>query len=386
MKTVALGEVASINPRDERVSATEVVSFVGMAELDAATAVAQPLEAREFTSVSKGYTVFRDGDVLAAKITPCWENGKVGQARLDHPIGVGSTEFHVLRPTSSLDDRYLLHFLRQPYVRANGELRMTGSAGQRRVPVAFLQELQIPLPPLHEQRRIAAILDHADALRAKRHQVLTHLDSLTQSIFNDMFSEGDFPLVRAGTLMPNMRNGLSPATAGTHDAQVLTLSSVTQGPFDPSAVKPGVFAIEPPSDKRISDRDFLMCRGNGNKALVGVGTYSRENRPDLVFPDTVIAGAVDTTLVKLPFLESAWKRRAVRSQVEAVARTTSGTFKVNQKTLGGVLLPVPPLGLQEAFGTRVARISVQQSVVLRASRADDELFTSLQARAFQGEL
>lgn len=246
--------------------------------------------------------------------------------------------------------------------------------------------LNIELPPLPEQRRVAAILDHADALRAKRRQVLAHLDLLSRSIFHEMFSTGGFRPMRAGVLMPNMRNGLSPATAGRHRAQVLTLSSVTQGLFNPSAAKPGLFTIVPPADKRITDRDFLMCRGNGNKALVGVGTYSRENRPDIVFPDTVIAGTVDTTLVTMPFLEAAWKRRDVRAQIESVARTTNGTFKVNQQTLAGVVVRVPPLALQEAFAVRVARVAHQHAVVQRATTTADKLFFSLQSRAFRGEL
>lgn len=251
---------------------------------------------------------------------------------------------------------------------------------------AMLREVAIPLPSLPEQRRIAAILDHADALRAKRRQVLAHLDAIPQSIFHDMFTSGDLEWVKAGTLMPNMRNGLSPATAGHHRAEVLTLSAVTQGSFDPLAVKVGLFAIRPPEDKRVTSRDFLICRGNGNKALVGTGTYSQEDRPDLVFPDTVIAGTVDTTLMLLPFLEAAWKRREVRAQVEALARTTNGTFKVNQKTLSTVSVPTPPLDLQAVFANRIANVARERAITQRALAADDELFASLQSRAFRGEL
>ena len=88
---VKLGEVAEINPRDPKPADEAEISFVGMAQLDATTASAKPLETRSFSEVSKGYTVFRNHDVLVAKITPCWENGKIGQAELDHEVGVGST-------------------------------------------------------------------------------------------------------------------------------------------------------------------------------------------------------------------------------------------------------------------------------------------------------
>lgn len=291
-----------------------------------------------------------------------------------------------LRPTDDFDTRYLLHAFRTQQVRQQ-VLDITSGAAQKKVSLErFRTRVAVPVPSLSEQRRIAAILDHADALRAKRRQVLTHLDALSQSIFTEMFSAGDFDSVTAGALMPKMRNGLSPATDGTCEAKVLTLGSVTRGLFDPTAVKPGAFAIEPPAEKRITDRDFLMCRGNGNKALVGVGTYSRENRPELVFPDTVIAGTVNTKLVTMPFLEAAWKRRDVRVQIEAVARTTNGTYKVNQQTLSGVLVPVPPLDLQKAFDAKVNYLTQQRAAVQRASAVDDELFTSLEARAFRGEL
>lgn len=336
-----------------------------------------------FSRDVQDYKLVEPGDFAYATIH--LDEGSIGIAPERGLISPMYTVFKV--DGSRVDPGYLIRFLKSPRALAHYPQLGKGAVHRRKaISLAALGGLPVPLPPLPEQRRIAAILDHADALRAKRRQVLTHLDSMAQSVFTEMFSAGAFPSERAGALMPDMRNGLSPAKAGTHQAQVLTLSSVTQGPFDPSAVKAGVFAVEPPADKRITDRDFLMCRGNGNKALVGVGTYSREDRSDLVFPDTVIAGTVDTALVRMPFLEAAWKRREVRAQIEAVARTTNGTYKVNQKNLAGVLVPVPPLDLQDAFATRAARIGEQERAVRRAAEVDGELFASLQSRAFRGEL
>lgn len=322
-------------------------------------------------------TVLPAGSVLLSSRAP------IGHVAVNTVPMATNQGFKSLVPGPDVDAKYLYHWLksRTDYLQSLGN-----GATFKELSKKTTEQILVPLPPLPEQRRIAAILDHADALRTKRRQVLAHLDSLTQAVFTEMFSAGDFDPVQAGVLMPNMRNGLSPATSGTHKAQVLTLASVTQGLFNPSAVKPGVFAIEPPADKRITNRDFLMCRGNGNKAFVGVGTYARENRPDLVFPDTVIAGTVDKTLVTMPFLEAAWRRRDIRAQIESVARTTNGTYKVNQRTLSGVVVRVPPLDLQEAFAARVARAAQQHAAVQRATTADNELFASLQARAFRGEL
>ena len=188
-----LSEVAEINPRPERSSLTdlnELISFVPMASVSEVSGSITTEEFRPASEVIKGFTSFKDRDVLVAKITPCFENGKIAHARITKRLGFGSTEFHVARPKScSLDDRYLYHFLRQPAVRDEGERRMTGSGGQKRVPKAFLEELDIPLPPVTEQRRIAAILDKADALRTKRREAITKLDQLLQSVFLEMFGD-----------------------------------------------------------------------------------------------------------------------------------------------------------------------------------------------------
>jgi hypothetical protein len=193
VESVPLSEVAEINPSaSEEVLASGAmrVSFVPMSAVSELTGSVVAPEEREVAACRKGFTPFAQGDVLVAKITPCFENGKIVVADIPHRFGFGSTEFHVVRPIpSKLDSRYLLHMLRHPVFRMKGEKRMTGSAGQRRVPSSFLSTFAIPLPPLDAQRRIAAVLDKADALRAKRRAALAQLDTLTQSIFLDMFGD-----------------------------------------------------------------------------------------------------------------------------------------------------------------------------------------------------
>jgi type I restriction enzyme S subunit len=115
---------------------------------------------RRFGEVKKGYTVFREGDVLFAKITPCMENGKMAVARgLHNGIGCGSTEFHVLRPKPGVDAQYVYHFVSSARFRAEAAHHMTGAVGQKRVPAAFLEHCEIPLPNLDEQRRIVAEIE-----------------------------------------------------------------------------------------------------------------------------------------------------------------------------------------------------------------------------------
>ena len=291
----------------------------------------------------------------------------------------------VLRPSDGVHPAYFAHYFQTMQYRRTVAALAAG-ANINNLKNEHLDELEIRLPSFEEQRWIAAILDQADALRAKRRQVLAHLDALTQSIFHDMFGRQTWPVVTAGEIMPSMRNGLSPATGGQYEATVLTLSAITQGTFDPSSVKQGVFAMDPPMDKRVTTLDFMMCRGNGNKNLVGAGVFSRQDRADLVFPDTVIAGRVDPDKVELPFLGMAWKQPDARGQIDIVARTTNGTYKVNQSTLSKVTIPLPPIELQREFTLRMDVVRAHREVVLQACVGDDDLFTSLQSRAFKGEL
>jgi type I restriction enzyme, S subunit len=110
------------------------------------------------------YTYFADGDVLLAKITPCFENGKLGIARnLTNGIGFGSSEYIVFRPNNGLSSEYLYYFLSQSEFRAEGKRSMTGAVGHKRVSKEFIERCRIPLAPLAEQQRIVAILDEAFA-------------------------------------------------------------------------------------------------------------------------------------------------------------------------------------------------------------------------------
>ena len=182
-----------------------------------------------------------------------------------------------------------------------------------------------------------------------------------------MSGDGDYPLIEAGTVMLNMRNGLSPSTKGTYHEKVLTLAAITQGWFDPEQWKDGTFDICPPNEKRISSSEFYICRGNGNRTLVGAGVISTEDRADLIFPDTVIAAQVDERQICIPYLYHAWKQPSVRDQIESAARTTNGTYKINQGIISKVRLVLPPIGAQKAFVTIAEQADKSKYVAQKAT-------------------
>lgn len=188
-----LGEIGQINPR---VAADDdvIASFVPMSAVPIAFVDTHTFEARPWGGIRSGFTHFAEGDVGVAKITPCFENGKSTVfSGLCGGIGAGTTELHVVRPLGGIEPRYILAFLKSPDFLRAGELVMTGSAGQKRLPRAYFETRPLPLPPLAEQARIVARVEElmrlCDALEAKgrleaeQHDRLLRalLDSLTDS-------------------------------------------------------------------------------------------------------------------------------------------------------------------------------------------------------------
>ena len=106
---------------------------------------------------SRGYTKFKDGDLLWSKITPCMQNGKSAIVEnLENGYGYGSTEYHILRKKSdNINLEFIYHILRTKYIREQGTYHFTGSAGQQRVPSEFLEKMWIPVPDMHIQNKIS---------------------------------------------------------------------------------------------------------------------------------------------------------------------------------------------------------------------------------------
>lgn len=160
----SIGAICDINPRLNRPSDFDndtLVSFIPMAAVDEITGTIANPEIRPVGEVWRGYTRFREGDVIFAKITPSMENGKAAIAsNLMNGIGLGTTEFHVLSPTDLRIAKWIYHYIRQESFRGAAAHVMTGTAGQLRVPTDFLIEAVIPLAPYEE---IGRIVDEIEA-------------------------------------------------------------------------------------------------------------------------------------------------------------------------------------------------------------------------------
>ena len=157
-----LNELCEINPKKPSKPSDELVSFISMSQISEEGQIIST-EPKTYDEVSKGFTSFKDKDVLVAKITPCFENGKGALAHsLLNGIGFGSTEFHVLRAKKITDPKFIYYLTRTSAFRAKGTMNMQGSAGHRRVTTDFIKVYKINTPPLPEQQKIAKILSTWD--------------------------------------------------------------------------------------------------------------------------------------------------------------------------------------------------------------------------------
>jgi len=175
----ALSQIVAFNlPRSEIADMDEntTISFVDMASVSNDGFIAASVE-RKLSEVRKGgYTYFRENDIIIAKITPCMENGKCALAvGLKNGIGMGSTEFHVLRCGEKVLPKYLFVFLNRPSIREAAQQQMTGASGHRRVPVSFYEQLSISLPPIENQREVVAKVEKWEAEITRLHEWLDEL-------------------------------------------------------------------------------------------------------------------------------------------------------------------------------------------------------------------
>lgn len=156
-----IDRVAPVNPSTtfDGLPDDAELPFIPMAAVAEETGLIDLSARRPVSAVAKGYVRFQQGDVLFAKITPCMENGKVAPVpSLAEHFGAGSTEFHVLRPLA-VEQRYLWYWLVSRRFRHIAQRNMSGSAGQLRVPTAFVRDSLIPLAPTAEQGRIVERID-----------------------------------------------------------------------------------------------------------------------------------------------------------------------------------------------------------------------------------
>lgn len=154
-----LGEAVSINPRNKAEDKVEA-GFIPMPLVSAEYGATPSFQIRKWHEIKNGFTHFCNNDVGVAKITPCFENSKASVFKnLPNGIGAGTTELHILRSDGNIVPEYIYCFIKRITFLKNGEKIMRGVAGQKRVPVDYIENALFPIPPLSEQKRIVVEIE-----------------------------------------------------------------------------------------------------------------------------------------------------------------------------------------------------------------------------------
>ncbi len=297
---------------------------------------------------------------------------------------------HVLRPLPELVDigylcRVLENYDIRPFISGTTRGKLTKAQAER---------IEIPLPPLPEQRRIAASLDKADALRRKRQRAIDLLDSLTQSIFLEMFGEGSERLVPFGSTVPlseladigsGITKGRKVNGATLHEVPYLAVANVQDRRLDMTVVKT-IEATDAEIDRyRLARGDLLLTEG-GDPDKLGRGTLWRDELPLAIHQNHIFRVRVRSDRLLPLFLNWLVGSRYGKAYFLSVAKQTTGIASINKTQLSAFPVILPPLNDQKAFVEVAERIRDRATQLNEARLAACSLFSSLQHCAFSGQL
>lgn len=398
-----LGAICQIKPpkkeAKQKLSDADMVSFVPMNNLGICTKDIELNEDKALGEVVGSYTYFAEGDVLLAKITPCFENGKLGIARgLTNGIGFGSSEFVVFRSKGSVDPEFLFYFLSQDSFRESGARIMTGAVGHKRITNEFIESHPVKLPPLPEQKGIVAILDEAfagiDAAIANTEKNLANARELFESYLNAVFTQkGD----------------------GWEEKKLQTISSILNGYAFKStdfSTRPGARCIKITNvgiREFVSDTDvYLPDKFSTEHAAMSV----RAGNIVIALTRTIIAGGLKVAVVPTEYDGALLNQRVAsiavnEAQLEGAlllaylsTQTVVDYVKERVNTLmqpnlsiadlRSMPVPVPPRSEQDKISQRINLIREEtqrlEAVYRQKLEALTELKQSILQKAFAGEL
>ncbi|MFW6114129.1 MAG: restriction endonuclease subunit S [bacterium] len=296
-----------------------------------------------------------------------------------------------IRPASHIDPAFLSHFFDTPNYWGQISLRAQG-AGQPGVNGTKLKQLKIPLPPLAEQKRIAAILDQADAVRRYRRKAIDTIADLTPSIFSSMFGSGhDIERYKVGALGAHAEV-VSGVTKGrrfngqpTVMLPYLRVANVQDGRLELDEIK-AVEALPGDLDKlRLEPGDVLLTEG-GDHDKLGRGALWEGQIDNCIHQNHIFRVRVDRKRLTPVFFAKYLRTPFAKAYFLRCAKKTTNLATINMRQLRALPVPLPPLGEQQRFDEEATVASSLLASSERALKETNDLFASLVQRAFRGEL
>jgi type I restriction enzyme S subunit len=257
-----------------------------------------------------------------------------------------------------------------------------------------LKALPVPLPPLDEQRRIAAILDAADSLRAKRRAALAKLDQLAQSIFIEMFGDpvsnskgwpSDLTLGQIADIVSGITKGRKLNGHAVRTIPYLAVLNVQDRSLNLNVVKE-IDATDAEIDRYRLRRDDLLLTEGGDPDKLGRGTLWNDELPECIHQNHVFRVRLQSKKIAPLFLNWLVGSQRGKKYFLHSAKQTTGIASINMTQLRGFPLLVPPIELQNEFAKRISNLQTLYSQFEQGLVGIEHLFASLQHRAFRGEL
>lgn len=348
MERIKIKNICEVNPKQEILDDNFIISFIGMAQISNDNQFDTSI-LKKYEDVKKGFSSFKDGDILFAKITPCMENGKgVLIENLYNGIGFGSTEFHVLRPNIKVvDKKYLYWFTMYKKFRLNCEKNMTGSAGQKRVPKNYIENYEIKLPELIIQEKRAKILDNILKIKQEKLEQLKRLEELNKSIFIklklknknwDIKSFAEVTKVSQGLQIPISKRKKE---NGKNRFKYITIQFLNGSKE--------VEYIENPRENVIcSEEDILMTR-TGNTGMVVTGVSG-------VFHNNFFIVKYDKNILLKEYLVAYLNSKEVQEEIKKRAGTST-IPDLNHGEFYKIKILIPPINFQEKFSKQIQVIA-----------------------------
>jgi type I restriction enzyme S subunit len=332
--------------------------------------------------------VFDNGNVLYSKLRPYLN-------KVIHPqeSGIATSELIPLRPLKNiLNENYLTYYLRSNIFLSFVKQYTTG-ARMPRVIMDKFWEHYIPLPTLSEQRRIVEILDQADALRRMRAEADAKADRILPALFIKMFGDPatnpmGWDVVRMNSLYaisPNYGTMIPPnSTEGKW--LDLRVTNIQNGQLNLEDRKYVDLPPEAVNRHEVRDGDLLLARAIGSAHLLGKCIVAYPGKEKWAFDSHLMRVRFNRKLVYPEFIQSFLTVPSGRQEFLRLTRQSAIQFNINTKEFGSILLPLPPLKLQQEFIDKLSNINTLKSKQTNSGNLVNSLFEILLQRAFSGEL
>jgi len=366
--------------------------YIDLSSIDKDTKSIASIERHECSEApSRARQVVEAGDVLVATVRPNL-NGVALVNGAQHGM-TASTGYCVLRPhEDKLDSRFLFHWVKtRAFVQRMVDVA-TG-ANYPAVSDAKVKASTIPLPPLAEQKRIAAILDAADALRAKRRESLAGLDTLLQSTFLDMFGDpvtnpmGWDRITFGDLISTGPQNGIyKPSKDYGSGVRILRIDGFYDGAVsDLASLKRVQVSKEEIDTYGLLETDIVINRVNSRSHLGKCALVPALEEP-VVFESNMMRLSVDAARMLPRFVTEFFQTQYVKNQILSACKDAVNQSSINQGDVKGLNVLVPPIDVQHRFAVIVE--SIEQQKASQRAHLDElnTLFASLQSRAFRGDL